>query len=52
MTLMLKRFDDRFGFDEWAALTNPDVYRITLSDAASPALRVERIWRRLRPTLR
>ncbi|HEY3368455.1 MAG TPA: hypothetical protein VGK74_25655 [Symbiobacteriaceae bacterium] len=45
MALMLKRYDDRFGFDEWAALTNPDVYRITLSDVAGPAPRLERIWR-------
>jgi 2,3-bisphosphoglycerate-dependent phosphoglycerate mutase len=26
MTLILKHFDERFGFEEWKSLTNPDVY--------------------------
>jgi len=36
MTLLLQRFDDRFGFAQWQALSNPDVYLI--------GNRVERIW--------
>ena len=36
MTLLLQRFDDRFGFAQWQALSNPDVYLI--------GMRVERIW--------
>lgn len=30
MALLLHHFDPRFGFDAWHALTNPDIYRITL----------------------
>ncbi|HWI60619.1 MAG TPA: hypothetical protein VNT75_02140 [Symbiobacteriaceae bacterium] len=36
MTLLLKRFDHRFGFAEWRALSNPDVYLV--SDC------VQRLW--------
>lgn len=36
MALLLKRFDGRFGFAHWQALSNPDVYLVTD--------RVERIW--------
>jgi 2,3-bisphosphoglycerate-dependent phosphoglycerate mutase len=32
MTLLLQSFDDRFGFSDWLELTNPDVYRIDISD--------------------
>ncbi len=28
VTLILKYFDDRFGFQDWGSLTNPDVYLI------------------------
>lgn len=28
LTLILKHFDDRFGYAEWADLRNPDVYRL------------------------
>ncbi|WP_393958958.1 histidine phosphatase family protein [Priestia megaterium] len=30
MTLILRYFDPKFGFDEWSRLTNPDVYQIDL----------------------
>lgn len=40
ITLMLKHFDDRTGFAEWQALTNPDVYLITVDGTP----RVERVW--------
>nr|WP_124069392.1 histidine phosphatase family protein [Filibacter tadaridae] len=32
MALLLKHFDDRFGFKEWQELTNPDVYRVRVKD--------------------
>lgn len=31
MALLLKYFDNAVGFTEWQKLTNPDVYRITLT---------------------
>jgi 2,3-bisphosphoglycerate-dependent phosphoglycerate mutase len=42
MTLILRQFDGRFGFKEWQALTNPDVFRV--SDPAGKP-RVQRIWK-------
>lgn len=39
MALLLKRFDDRIGFAEWQALSNPDVY--VIADGV-----VERIWQK------
>jgi 2,3-bisphosphoglycerate-dependent phosphoglycerate mutase len=41
MTLLLKHFDDRIGFAEWQQLTNPDVYRISLS---AERTEIARIW--------
>lgn len=41
MTLLLRYFDKRFGFQEWAALTNPDVYRVIVN---GPESTVERLW--------
>jgi 2,3-bisphosphoglycerate-dependent phosphoglycerate mutase len=29
MTLILKHFDERSGFEEWKSLTNPDVYMLS-----------------------
>ena len=29
IALMLKQFTDKFGFDEWKSLNNPDVYLLT-----------------------
>ncbi|MFZ3588478.1 histidine phosphatase family protein [Bacillus sp. DJP31] len=40
-TLLLKMFDEKYGFDEWKAMTNPDVYEILLE----PQSKVRRIWR-------
>jgi 2,3-bisphosphoglycerate-dependent phosphoglycerate mutase len=42
MTLLLRTFDARFGFDEWRRLTNPDVFRVTLDEQRAQAVR---IWR-------
>lgn len=41
MTLLLKHFDDRYGFAEWKALTNPDVYVLRFS---SDGTQIERMW--------
>lgn len=42
MTLILKHFDPKYGFEEWRDLTTPDVFRIVINvDTAE----VERIWR-------
>lgn len=40
-TLLLKYFDDRFGFEEWKKMSNPDVFCVEIGDAET---RVERIW--------
>lgn len=39
MALLLKYFDDAVGFTEWQKLTNPDVYRLTLT----PQPRMQRL---------
>ncbi len=42
LTLILGHFEDRFGFEEWRALTNPDVFRVSNADG--------RVWvERIRP---
>lgn len=41
ITLLLKQFDEQFGFAEWEALSNPDVFVLSVdSDTAA----VKRIW--------
>lgn len=35
MALLLKHFDDSIGFAEWRALSNPDVYRVVLTQPVS-----------------
>jgi 2,3-bisphosphoglycerate-dependent phosphoglycerate mutase len=40
MSLLLKHFDDSFGFEEWESLSNPDVYHLQLT--AVPV--IKRIW--------
>ncbi|MDN4606586.1 histidine phosphatase family protein [Sporosarcina sp. F6_3S_P_2] len=42
MALLLKSFDGRIGFQEWQALTNPDVYRVQVRGAETL---VERVWK-------
>jgi 2,3-bisphosphoglycerate-dependent phosphoglycerate mutase len=39
--LMLRLFDERYGFSEWKSLSNPDVFEIVVSDGKS---QVQRIW--------
>jgi 2,3-bisphosphoglycerate-dependent phosphoglycerate mutase len=41
MTLILKHFDSKYGFEEWQNLTTPDVFRIVIKENKS---RVDRIW--------
>ena len=42
MTLLLRCYDERIGFQEWQALTNPDVYRVHVKNGIG---QVERIWK-------
>ncbi|HYG58282.1 MAG TPA: histidine phosphatase family protein, partial [Symbiobacteriaceae bacterium] len=41
MALLLKRYDDRFGFDQWQGLTNPDAYLLTFDE---DDVGLKRVW--------
>lgn len=41
MALLLRCYDERFGFEQWQALTNPDVYMLRIKDEDSE---VKRVW--------
>jgi 2,3-bisphosphoglycerate-dependent phosphoglycerate mutase len=41
LTLILKHFDSKYGFEDWRNLTTPDVFRIVIKENES---QVERIW--------
>lgn len=41
ISLLLKHFDDRFGFKEWESLSNPDVYHLIFEQDAPI---IHRIW--------
>lgn len=41
LTLILKHFDSKYGFEEWRNLTTPDVFRIVIKEDES---QVDRIW--------
>jgi 2,3-bisphosphoglycerate-dependent phosphoglycerate mutase len=41
MSLLLKYYDNDFGFEEWERLTNPDVYQLQLENL--PAI-FRRVW--------
>jgi 2,3-bisphosphoglycerate-dependent phosphoglycerate mutase len=41
MALLLKHFDDQFGFETWASLTNPDVYLLMEKDNR---YKIQRLW--------
>ncbi|WP_169082872.1 histidine phosphatase family protein [Paenibacillus sp. PL91] len=43
MSLMLKYYDSKIGYEEWEALSNPDVYHLKV-DGTSSAI-IKRIWR-------
>ena len=40
LTLILKHFDHTIGFNEWRALTNPDIYEITTDEQCI----LKRLW--------
>jgi 2,3-bisphosphoglycerate-dependent phosphoglycerate mutase len=42
MTLIVKYFDPKYGFEEWQDLTTPDVFRIVIN---GDTYQIERIWR-------
>lgn len=41
MALLLKHYDERFSFEGWQALSNPDVYQVRITDDGAD---VKRIW--------
>lgn len=42
MSLIIKYYDSKFGFMEWEALSNPDVYHLQCNDITP---KIQRIWR-------
>ena len=42
LSVILNSVDGHFGYDEWQALSNPDVY--ALGDGPDGGLRYERVW--------
>lgn len=43
ISLLLKYFDDRIGFEHWKQLSNPDVYRMVFQDGQFKEMK--RIWK-------
>lgn len=41
MALLLRHYDSSFGFDDWARLSNPDVFLITMDNVRAT---VDRVW--------
>ncbi|WP_435169352.1 histidine phosphatase family protein [Paenibacillus glycanilyticus] len=41
ISLLLKHFDNRIGFEEWEVMSNPDVFQLTFP-AGKPS--IQRIW--------
>ena len=41
MSLILKHFDDSYGFHEWKSLSNPDVYMLTFDLSTT---NISRVW--------
>lgn len=41
LTLILRHFDGRSGYEEWRAMTNPDVFQLSVDKDRSV---IERIW--------
>ena len=42
MALLLGNFDGGFGFEQWKALSNPDVYLLTFAASGKPG--IARVW--------
>lgn len=41
LSLLLKYYNEDFGFKDWKKMTNPDVYQLTFDNEGTT---VERIW--------
>ena len=48
MSLILKHFDDSYGFQEWKSLSNPDVFTLDFDHSIS---NIERVWNKESHTL-
>ncbi|MBD0383301.1 histidine phosphatase family protein [Paenibacillus sedimenti] len=42
ISLLLKHFDNRIGFEEWEAMSNPDLFHLTFTAEDKP--NIHRIW--------
>jgi 2,3-bisphosphoglycerate-dependent phosphoglycerate mutase len=49
LSLLLRNYEDRFGFAEWKSLSNPDVYRLTF--CRGEFIRMDRVWHSALPLL-
>jgi len=43
MSLILKHYDDKIGFENWRNLTNPDVFELIRYDH-TPGVTINRVW--------
>lgn len=43
LTLILKHFDQQFGFNDWKSLLNPDVFQLSFEDKEAVP-EIKRIW--------
>lgn len=43
MSLIVKQFNESFGFETWQALSNPDVYELCSVDGAGE-VQIKRVW--------
>lgn len=44
-SLIVKHFDNSFGYEGWQSLTNPDVYVLTFKDNEMNEVEINRIWK-------
>lgn len=44
-SLIIKYFDNSFGYEGWQSLTNPDVYLLTFKDSEMSEVEINRIWK-------
>lgn len=42
LALILKQYDEKFGFDQWKELRNPDIYTITCEQ---DSYSIDRLWK-------
>jgi 2,3-bisphosphoglycerate-dependent phosphoglycerate mutase len=43
MMLLLKHFDNRFGYEEWSKLSNPDMYEVVITENGEAT--ISRLWK-------